>query len=200
MSNFLDLQKKRRSIYALGDNTGLSNEAIVSLVESTVEQSPSAFHSETSRLVFLFGDKNKQFWNELTANALEKVTPADNFAATKEKLASFSKGQGTILLFEDQSVVKGLQEQFPLYADNFPIWSEQAHGIALYAIWLAFAEKNIGMNIQHYNPLIDQEVHRLFDIPSDWKLRGQAPFGSIEAPAQNEKTFKTDNRYKVFGN
>ena len=40
-----------------------------------------------------------------------------------------------------KNVVKGLQEQFPLYADNFPIWSEQGHGIALYATWLALAEK-----------------------------------------------------------
>ena len=59
---------------------------------------------------------------------------------------------------EDQDVVKGLQEQFPLYAENFPIWSEQGHGIALYATWLALAEKNIGMNVQHYNPLVDAQL------------------------------------------
>lgn len=71
--------------------------------------------------------------------------------------------------------MKGLQEQFPLYADNFPIWSEQGHGIALYATWLALAEKNIGMNVQHYNPLVDAQLAEKYDIPANWKLRAQAP-------------------------
>ncbi len=86
------------------------------------------------------------------------MTPAEAFEGTKGRLASFAAGAGTILFFEDQDVVKGLQESFPLYAENFPIWSEQAHGINLYAVWLAFAEKNIGMNVQHYNPLVDAQV------------------------------------------
>ncbi len=89
---------------------------------------------------------------------MEKVTPAEAFEATKGRLAGFAAGAGTILFFEDQDVVKGLQESFPLYAENFPIWFEQAHGINLYAVWLAFAEKNIGMNVQHYNPLVDAQV------------------------------------------
>lgn len=199
MTQFLDLQKKRRSIYALGNNTNLSNQEVIDLVTASVEQSPSSFHSESSRLVFLFGEENNHFWNVLTAEELEKVTPAEAFAATKEKLASFAAGQGTILFFEDQDVVKGLQEQYPLYADNFPVWSEQAHGIALYATWLALAEKNIGMNVQHYNPLVDEKVQKRYGVPSNWKLRAQAPFGAIKAPA-NEKTFKTENRYKIFGN
>ena len=73
-------------------------------------------------------------------------------------MKGFAQAKGTILFYEDQDVVKGLQEQFPLYADNFPIWSEQGHGIALYATWLALAEKNIGMNVQHYNPLVDAQL------------------------------------------
>ena len=71
----------------------------------------------------------------------------------------------------------------PLYAENFPIWSEQGHGIALYATWLALAEKNIGMNVQHYNPLVDAQLADKYDIPANWKLRAQAPFGQIVAPA-----------------
>jgi predicted oxidoreductase (fatty acid repression mutant protein) len=35
----------------------------------------------------------------------------------------------TALFFEDTDVVKSLQEQFPLYADNFPVWSEQSTGL-----------------------------------------------------------------------
>lgn len=198
MSTFTDLQKERRSIYALGKDVALSNQEIVSLIEEAVLQAPSAFNSQTSRIVVLFGEESDAFWNGIAASELEKVTPAEAFEGTKQKLASFAAGKGTILFFEDQDVVKGLQEQFPLYAENFPIWSEQAHGIALYSVWMALAAKNIGMNVQHYNPLVDAQVAEKYDIPANWKLRAQAPFGSIQAPA-GDKEYQTENRFKVFG-
>ncbi len=97
-------------------------------------------------------------------------------------------------------MVKGLQESFPLYAENFPIWSEQAHGINLYAVWLAFAEKNIGMNVQHYNPLVDAQVAEKYGIPANWKLRAQAPFGSIVAPAKRQRLYGGWGPCKGFGN
>ncbi len=198
MSTFTDLQKERRSIYALGKDVELSNQELVALIEEATLQAPSAFNSQTSRIVVLFGDESDAFWNEIAASELEKVTPAEAFEGTKAKLASFAAGKGTILFFEDQDVVKGLQEQFPLYAENFPIWSEQAHGIALYSVWMALAAKNIGMNVQHYNPLVDAQVAEKYDIPANWKLRAQAPFGSIQAPA-GDKEYQTENRFKVFG-
>ena len=78
-------------------------------------------------------------------DALRAIVPADAFAATEGKIDNaFLSGAGTVLFFEDQSVVKGLQEQFALYADNFPIWSEQASGIAQFAVWTALSEENIG--------------------------------------------------------
>ena len=38
------------------------------------------------------------------------------------------------------------------------IWSEQGHGMAEYATWLALTEAGLGATLQHYNPLIDAEV------------------------------------------
>ena len=102
----------------------------------------------------MLDEESDAFWNEIAYSELEKVTPKEAFEGTKERLKGFAQAKGTILFYEDQDVVKGLQEQFPLYAENFPIWSEQGHGIALYATWLALAEKNIGMNVQHYNHLL----------------------------------------------
>ena len=193
MSNFAKLQETRRTIYALGKELPVSNEEVVALVEKAMKESPSAFNSQSSRAVVLFGAESEAFWNEIAYSELEKVTPAEAFEGTKGRLASFAAGAGTILFFEDQDVVKGLQE-------NFPIWSEQAHGINLYAVWLAFAEKNIGMNVQHYNPLVDAQVAEKYGIPANWKLRAQAPFGSIAAPA-GEKDYMADgDRVKVFGN
>jgi predicted oxidoreductase (fatty acid repression mutant protein) len=104
-----------------------------------------------------------------------------------------------VLFYEDQDVVKGLQEKFALYADNFPIWSEQASGMAQFAVWTALANANIGASLQHYNPLIETKVAARWNIPAAWKLRAQMPFGSNEKPV-GEKTFIDDAaRFKVFG-
>ena len=56
---------------------------------------------------------------------------------------------------------------------------------------MALAEKNIGMNVQHYNPLVDAQLAEKYDIPANWKLRAQAPFGQIVAPA-GDKDIQTE--------
>ena len=91
-----------------------------------------------------------------------------------------------------------MKKQAPLYAPNFDSWAEEAIGIALYSVWMRLAEDNIGASIQHYNPLIDQAVKEAFDIPASWTLRGEMPFGSIEAPADPKTFVKDDERFKLF--
>lgn len=53
---------------------------------------------------------------------LRKIVPSDRFSQTKEKINSFRNGYGSILYFEDQTIVESLQKQFPYYKDNFPTW------------------------------------------------------------------------------
>ena len=200
MSNtFYDLQKQRRSIYSIGKNVNVSTEKLQELIKKTIAEAPSAFNSQSSRAVILFGDAHEQVWN-ITLETLRKILPAEAFAATDGKInGAFKAGFGTVLFFEDQSVVEGLQKQFPLYADNFPVWSEHSTGIAQYATWLALAEVGIGATLQHYNPIIDAEVAQTWGIPSTWKLRAQMPFGSIEAEAGPKDYMNEDDRFKVFG-
>lgn len=198
MTNFTDLQTKRRSIYALGKNVELSNQELVETIQAAILQTPSAFHSQTTRAVILFDEESDAFWNEIAYSELEKVTPAEAFEGTKQRLAGFAQAKGTILFYEDQDVVKSLQEQFALYADNFPVWSEHSSAIAQFAVWTALSEQNIGASLQHYNPIVDAEIAEIFDIPANWKLRAQLVFGSIEAPA-GEKTFMAEaDRFKTF--
>ena len=200
MSNtFYDLQKQRRSIYSIGKNVNVSTEKLQELIKKTIAEAPSAFNSQSSRAVILFGDAHEQVWN-ITLETLRKIVPAEAFAATEGKInGAFKAGFGTVLFFEDQSVVEGLQKQFPMYAANFPVWSEHSTGIAQYATWLALTEAGLGATLQHYNPIIDAEVAQTWGIPSTWKLRAQMPFGSIEAEAGAKDYMNEDDRFKVFG-
>lgn len=197
MTSFLDKIKQRRSIYAIGKNVALEQNKIEDIIKDAVKHSPSSFNSQSSRVVILFGESHHKFWN-IVRETLRKIVPAEAFAGTNAKLDSFSAGLGTVLFYEDQKVIQDLQEQFKLYADNFPVWSEHSSAIAQFATWTALAEHNIGASLQHYNPIIDEEVATTFDVPASWKLRAQLVFGSIEAPA-DEKSFMNDaERFKTF--
>ena len=145
MSEAIKLFENRRSIYAIGNELPISEEEVTALIKAAVKASPSSFNSQTSRVVILMDDAHQKLWN-IVEKTLEPLTPAEAFPNTQAKLASFAAGKGTILFFEDMDVVRSLQEQFALYAENFPIWSDQSTGIAQHAVWVALAEANIGAN------------------------------------------------------
>lgn len=197
MSNYIELLKGRRSIYHLGADITLSETDLQQLVQEAIKESPSSFNSQTSRAIVLLEGAHQDLW-KIVEGELQPLTPAENFPATQEKLASFAAGKGTILFFEDTDVVKALQEQFALYADNFPIWSEQSTGIAQHSVWTALAEKGIGASIQHYNPLIDLKIADKWNIPANWKLTGQMPFGSIESPAGAKEYMNDADRFRII--
>src|SRR5690625_82560 len=195
--NFLNALKKRRSQYALGKNVEQSPAEIQTLVTETMRHTPSAFHSQSSRAVILFGQENDDFW-QLITDHLREIAPAEQFPATEEKLRSFAVGVGTILFFEDLEVVKDLQERFALYAEHFPIWSEHASGMAQFAVWTALANANIGASLQHYIPFADEAIREKWGIPASWVLRAQMPFGSVEGEPQEKTFIEDDLRVKVF--
>ena len=202
MSNLQELQQlaeKRRSIYALSNQLPVSNDEVVKLVEHAILHTPSAFNSQSARIVVLFGDDHNKLW-DITEETLKAIVgDEDKFKGTKDKIAGFRAGAGTVLFFEDKGVVRSMQEAAPLYADKFPIWSHQTSAMHQYVIWTALASLDIGANLQHYNPVIDQKVAEEWNISEDWELNAQMVFGAIEQPA-GDKAFKpVEERMKVFG-
>ncbi len=202
MSNLKTLQQlaeKRRSIYALSNQLPVANDEIVKIVEHAILHTPSSFNSQSTRIVVLFGDDHRKLWDMTEDTLREIVGDEKKFKSTKERVNGFRNGAGTVLFFEDQAVVRGMQEAAPLYADNFPIWASQTSAMHQYVIWTALASIDVGANLQHYNPVIDQKVASAWDIDKDWTLNAQLVFGTIEQPA-GEKAFKpVEERMKVFG-
>ncbi|WFU05195.1 nitroreductase family protein (plasmid) [Rhizobium sp. CB3171] len=199
MSNsFIDAIRRRRSQYALGKTLPVSADTVTNLVKEAVRLSPSTFNSQSSRVVILFGEQSDQLW-ALTKEALRKIVPADSFGSTEAKIDRFSAGAGTVLFFEDQDTVTLLQEKYPLYADNFPTFSEHSSGITQFAVWSALADAGIGASLQHYNPLIDEQVSAAWQLPISWRLRAQLPFGSNEAQPADKPFIDDALRFRVFG-
>lgn len=171
---------------------------MVRVVEHAIRHTPSSFNSQSTRLVILLGSEHEKLWN-LAEQALAAIVPADKFQPTREKLAGFAAAAGTVLFFEDQLVVKSLQEQFAQYADNFPVWAEHADAMHQYAIWTALASIDVGASLQHYNPVIDEPVAKAWNVPASWKLRAQLVFGGIVTPAGEKSFAPVEDRLKVYG-
>jgi predicted oxidoreductase (fatty acid repression mutant protein) len=197
-SSLIESLKQRRTQYALGKNVSMDKDALTQRIKEAMRHTPSSFNSQSSRALILFGEQSEKFW-ELTKQALGKIVPAEAFAPTAAKMDSFAAGVGTVLFYEDQAVVTGMQEKFALYADNFPVWSEQAGGMAQFAVWLALTEAGVGASLQHYNPVVDDAAVQEWNVPASWKLRAQMPFGSHEG-GFGEKAFMDDSqRFIVKG-
>jgi predicted oxidoreductase (fatty acid repression mutant protein) len=130
--------------------------------------------------------------------ALRKVVPADKFSPTEEKINSFKSGYGTVLYFEDSSIIESLQQQFALYKDNFPVWSQQSNGMLQLVIWTALQEEGFGASLQHYNELIETDVKKEWSIPDNWKLVGQMPFGKPTAEPGEKQFQALADRIRVF--
>ncbi|BDX43873.1 LacI family DNA-binding transcriptional regulator [Enterococcus faecalis] len=71
-------------------------------------------------------------------------------------------------------------------------------GLTQANVWTALAQENIGANLQHYNPVIDEAVAAEWSIPANWNLRAQMVIGSIEAPAGEKEYMEDSARFKEF--
>ncbi|MCD2434691.1 nitroreductase family protein [Acidaminococcus sp. NSJ-142] len=197
MRNFVEAIANRRTNYALGKNIPVSKEQVVETVQKLVHEVPSAFNMQSGRIIIATGENHDKIWN-ITMETLRKIVPAEAFGRTEDKIKGFAAAYGTILYFDETATVKNMQEQFPAYADNFPIWAQQANGMMQFAIWTALTDLGLGVNIQHYNPLIDEEVKKTFGVPDSWQLIAEMPFGeALQAPNAITK-LPIDERVKVF--
>ena len=171
-----DAMKERRSIRTLKKPAELSKEKIDEILKTAL-YTPSPFGMQSSRIIVLTGDENQKLW-EITRDAVKKATPeGQDFNPTEEKMKGFAGGYGTILFFEETATVKNMQEKFPLYADNFATWSTQANGMLQYAVWMLLFSEGLAASLQHYNPLIDEDVKKLWGAQPEWKLLAEMPFG-----------------------
>lgn len=128
--------KARRSYYAINRELPVAIDRVMDMVKELTELVPDAFNMKSSRAAVVHGEKQDQLWNKIYDVFEGKVA--------REKIDSFRAGSGTILYFYDRKVVESLQKQYPLYADNFPVWASQSSAMLQLAVWSGLRELNIG--------------------------------------------------------
>ena len=180
---------KRRSVYALNKVLPVSEDEIIKAIEETVSLVPDAFDCKSQRVVVALGEKQNELWDAVY-DAFEGKVP-------REKIDSFKAGAGTVLYFTDETVTKGLMDAYPAYSSNFPVWNGQANGMLQISVWAALSELGVGASLQHYNPVIDEAVRKLFNVPDNYKLIAEMPFGGISAEPAPKAKEDISNRVKI---
>lgn len=196
--NLKEALKHRRSYYAIGSKSLISDVEIEEIIDFAALHTPSAFNSQSARFVLLLGEHHKKLW-EIVKETLKKVVAAPAFVTTEAKInKSFASGHGTVLFFNDRIVVEGLQKAYPLYYDKFPEWAMQSAGMQQLAVWTMLEDAGFGASLQHYNPLIDEVVAKEWKLPDSWELLAQMPFGVPSEPPAKKEFKPLEDRVKVF--
>ncbi len=195
--SFNDAMEQRRTIYNLESTISIDDSELEELIAHAVKHVPSAFNSQSTRIVLLLNDKNEKFWENTKEILKETMGPDRDFEPTRQKIDNFKHSYGTILYYEDKDVITGLQEKMPNFYDNFEIWSNQTNAMHQYAIWTALATKGIGASLQHYNPIVDEATANEFNIPKTWKLVAQMPFGNVREEADEKDIKPVEPRFLI---
>ena len=116
--DFKEALRHRRTYYHITNSSPISDEQIKEIIDFAVMNVPSAFNSQSTRIVLLLGKNHKKLW-EITKETLKRLVSAEVFKGTEAKIdGSLAAGYGTILFFEDKAVVEQLQDSFPTYYDK----------------------------------------------------------------------------------
>ncbi|WP_301892176.1 nitroreductase family protein [Mitsuokella multacida] len=126
----------------------------------------------------------------LVENTTELVPDAFNMKSARVIVATKEKQDALWDAIYDAFGGKVAREKI----DSF----KAGYGTLQISIWTALRELNIGANLQHYNPVIDETVKKMFGVPDSWKLIAQMPFGGIAAEPQAKDKEDIKARVKVF--
>lgn len=195
---FEEVLVNRRSYYHISHDSPVTDDEIIRIIHEAVKHVPSAYNSQSTRIVLLLKEEHWKLW-KIVKKVLKMMLPNEVYARSAKKIdTSFSSGYGTVLFFEDTSVVGNYMEAFPLYRNNFKTWSQHTSAMHQFTVWAMLEDLGFGASLQHYNPLIDEDVKNTWHLPQKWELIAQMPFGMPLSPPDEKKMKPLEERVKVF--
>ncbi|KAJ5518530.1 hypothetical protein N7453_000952 [Penicillium expansum] len=204
-STLIDLAKNRRTIYNLSKKSPVADSKIEELVNAAILNVPSAFNTQSTRLVVLLHDQHDRLW-DIAIEAFEGLVKAGKIPQELWRsrrclscLVLRERMERYILFYEDPAHIKPMQEKFATFKDNFVPWADHSNAMHQYFLWTGLEALGFGANLQHYSPLIDAGVAKQWDVPSDWRNVAQLVFGNPEGPAGEKVQKPVEERVKIFG-
>lgn len=199
MSPLTELVKKRRTQYAIGKNTDLTNEEIANRITEIVKDVPTAFNSQTTRVAIVFGEDNVKLWN-LILDVQKDVLQGEMWDMMSGVMEGAKNGVGTVLFFEDLDAVA----KMPVNGTRGEAYKQNNNANTQYATWLGLTDLGLGGSLQHFNvgyeQGFDKSVKELLGLPERWEMQAQMPFGSIEGENTPKEYIADSDRVVVLGN
>jgi predicted oxidoreductase (fatty acid repression mutant protein) len=195
--------EQRRSHRALEAKSPVPDRVVIELAHHAILHIPSAHNNQAARMTILFGDDHRKLWTIISKTLLNKIGPERFEGHTEQRMAAFSNSYGTILFWDDVAVANDMNEiSSSMHKEQIDEWVQQSQGMHQYYVWLALDALGLGANIQHYNPIIDEEVQQTWNVPSTWKLKGQMVFGMVKEGSvlpEKKQKLSVDETVQVFG-
>lgn len=196
-----ELMKRRHSEYALAPEWVAPQEEVEEVLTNVLQLIPTHFNSQPVRIVLLTGEAHKRHWKLIEEILIDQIGEDEYNKSTRGKIEnSFASGIGTVVFFDDTPVTKGMMEQFPAYAHNFPKWAQQVQGSHQYGVWLGLTTLGFGASLQHYNGMADNKIKEQISVPQDWEFIAHMPFGKVLEPSQSKDKKPLSETLKVINN
>ncbi len=96
MTLFYEAVEKRRSTNKISKELDISDERIEEIISHALKYVPSAFNSQTTRVLLLLGKEHDCFWSE-TETLIEQA--GTDYKQENSEVALLKAGYGTVLFF-----------------------------------------------------------------------------------------------------
>ena len=96
--SFAEAVKDRRTYYALSNESTIPDSRVQEIVKDAVLHTPSAFNSQTSRVVVLLGDEHVKTW-DIIAEVYKQQLPEEKFNQANKRFVGFRAAYGTVRPF-----------------------------------------------------------------------------------------------------
>lgn len=96
--SFAEAVKDRRTYYALSNESTIPDSRVQEIVKDAVLHTPSAFNSQTSRVVMLLGDEHVKTW-DIIAEVYKQQLPEEKFNQANKRFVGFRAAYGTVRPF-----------------------------------------------------------------------------------------------------
>lgn len=155
-------------------------------VETTSARNAARIARTQGRNLMKYNNQSSMYWvfDEEEETLFYNV---HTYKVGNKTVTTIVSGIATILYFTDTNTVTQLQEQYPTYAHNFPLWAEQVQGSHQYAVWVGLTALGFGASLQHYTGMVDDQIKQHAGVPNHWQFVGHMPFGKIGTPATNKE-------------
>ena len=84
---FSEALKNRRTYYSITEQSPIPDQEIECIINLAVRHVPSAFNSQSTRVVLLLGKSHKKLWN-IVSVALMKFVPVEAFAKSEDMIVN----------------------------------------------------------------------------------------------------------------